>query len=161
MTIFEMLVAVSIFLMITTLVVSNFARGRNADMLRAETNALRQNIRNVQNMAMTGSGQPDGTPMPIGGYGIYISDASTYTLFADNNSNQLRDAGEDFKTVALQGNVTISPVNLSIAFIPPKPTVCVNADCNIAETTLTLSHPKVSPARNIVFNTISGQVSIE
>lgn len=88
-TLIELLISISIFGIITGIMVWNFDRSNRNEDLRYAAENLAADLRLVQNMAMTGATiqDPDdlSTATPIGGYGLHIDtdDPTSYQLFAD------------------------------------------------------------------------------
>ncbi len=112
----ELIVSLFIFAMLATLVIANFRRGGERDLLRASAQELSGNIRRMQNLATVGQALTSGK-VPPGGYGVsflWQANQNTYTLFADvatgipgscvdsipNNATSLYDVGCDVKVDA-------------------------------------------------------------
>ncbi|MFH0856368.1 MAG: hypothetical protein V1860_00525, partial [bacterium] len=98
-----------------------------------------------------------------------------YSIFADNNSNMLYDAGEEFENFKLN-NITLAVSsdaggNLNnLLFTPPKAWACVNingcalCDCNLKNAgkySITLTHAVTGDSLKISLNQISGRVDKE
>lgn len=158
-TIIELLVVISIIAIMSGIVLIDYRSGQQTLALQRATNKLAQDIRRVQEMAMSarecdicpGGGIPDG-------YGIRFKggEPEHYILFADRNDNQDYDAGADTKIEDIQigEGVEISDVSgepLRITFTPPDPTttikpsapgwvqLCiVNTDCAVLSNTKTI-----------------------
>lgn len=98
-TLTELLVSITIFVILATVVLANFRTGGYSDDLRATADELVANIRRVQNLAVAGalvhydaSGKdikigeipPTADSIPPGGYGISVLwYGDEYTAFAD------------------------------------------------------------------------------
>ncbi len=98
-TLSELLISISVFVILATLVLANFRRGGYSDDLRATADELVANIRRAQNLAVAGAlvhyddsdrdiepGEIAPTPesIPPGGYGISVLwYGDEYTAFAD------------------------------------------------------------------------------
>lgn len=87
-TIAELLISIAIMMILTTMVIANFSRGRLSDDLRVSSQNLAENLRTVQNLATVGQAIAinGNTRVPPGGYGIAIPWAQKerqYMPFAD------------------------------------------------------------------------------
>jgi prepilin-type N-terminal cleavage/methylation domain-containing protein len=87
----ELIVSITIFLILSTLLIANFYRGRQADDLRLSAQEFAGYLRRVQNLSTAGQSifTPTGERVPPGGYGIsipWVGNANTYVLFADIRS---------------------------------------------------------------------------
>ncbi len=130
LTLVELLVVISIIAVISAIVFANYREGEKQFALQRSAHKLAQDIRRAQNMAMAARGIGGVVPR---GYGIHLITTSPtqYILFADNNGNGLRDAGDtDVETLGLEtGNsiTGLSPASpLTIVFFPPDPTVLIS-----------------------------------
>lgn len=147
-TLVELLIAIAIVGIITTIMVVNFWREGQRGELRQAAEVLASNLRKVQNMGMTG--QSLGGSVPAGGFGIYFDKAgpAEYKLFGDkvadgkyvSADDELLDGGtvslftgrrakvEVYKLsttrtdTACDGTTGGDKSKLHITFKPPKPT---------------------------------------
>jgi prepilin-type N-terminal cleavage/methylation domain-containing protein len=167
-TIIELLVAMGIFVVITSMVVANFRTGSQSDELKIAAEALVSNLRKAQNMALAGQ-LKDGASPP-GGYGVYfkLADTDRYIIFADLDGRPLDyDVGEALSdgTVILPRDVRIINVEptviASVVFKPPKPTIYINGGTAEATLAVTLKHNLSGQTRRVVVKRISGQIGIE
>ena len=139
-TLVELLVAISIIVLLTGIVILNFRSGGDQLALERAANQVAQDIKKAMEMALGGK-EKDGS-FPQGGYGIYFSAPSnSYVLFADNNPNGSYDPGEGIKTISLQEkNITIYNISpsspLSITFLPPVPEVKFSVSASSVTITL-------------------------
>lgn len=129
----ELIVSMFIFAMLTTLVIANFRRGGERDLLRASAQELVGNIRRMQNLATVGQALNSGK-VPPGGYGtafVWQANQNTYTMFADvatgvpgscvdsipNDATSLYDIGCDVKVEAgdimLRPNVVMTSIEIN------------------------------------------------
>lgn len=180
----EIILAVSIFMILTVFVIANFDRGRKAQDLRQAASLFAQDIRSAQAQAL--AGQTIGGVVPKGGFGVRIAvNATTYTLFSDAGNVldlacQRYDADEelpsgvksfpkDVKISALAGDISGSPPLMDITFTPPQGTAFLNAVCTPGQppvstdntATITLLHSQTGVTRTISVNRLSGQVSAQ
>ena len=100
-------------------------------ILHIETQKFAGDIRRAQNMAL-GSLDLNGVT-PVGGWGIYIKNSSTYYLFVDNdvvgagNHGLYNDGDSIAETIVLPEKVIFSTnVGSSVVFLPPDPKVYIN-----------------------------------
>lgn len=118
-TLIEILVAVSIFAMMTTYVVSNFRTVNSTDRLKADLSRMTSVIREARASAFNGVIPKDQSSYPIGGYGIYFNQLdATYTLFADINGDGFYDPDlfnpkEEILTNTFGDNVQIKTLTKS------------------------------------------------
>ena len=122
-TLVELLVAISIFALITTLVIIDFRTGRFNDELRIDAEKLATDVRKVQTLALTGFvPAAGGGNTPEGGYGIRLTeDTGTYILFADyaygvDDITNMRFQSEvaDDQDVELTGSPVAFTSNVSV-----------------------------------------------
>ncbi len=166
-TIIELVVAMGIFVVITSIVVANFRAGSRSDELRIAAEAMVSNLRKVQNMAL--AGQLTEGVNPPGGYGVYfkLADSDRYITFADLDGELDYDFGEALAdgTIILPRDVRIIEVEptviTSVIFKPPKPTVYINGGTWETTLTVTLKHNLSGQTRKVIVKRISGQIGIE
>ncbi|MCX6764537.1 MAG: type II secretion system protein [Candidatus Nealsonbacteria bacterium] len=136
-TLIEVLVSLVIIILLTTLVMVNFEWGGYQFALKRSLYKLSQDIRNVQEMAIS-SRKVEGVS-PTGGCGIHfnlLESTSSYILFADTDYNGIYNplAGDLIigNEIELEKNVAIynlSPMvggALDIVFLPPDPKIKIN-----------------------------------
>ena len=134
-TLIELLIVASIIIVLSIIVLANYEFGGYQFTLQRSTHKLAQDLRRVEEMAMSAR-EFDcgllGIIVPPGGYGIYfnISAASTsYILFADCDGDDSYDeiGDERIEEMELEEGIKIaSPAFLTINFVPPNPVVVVN-----------------------------------
>ncbi|MFH2136366.1 MAG: GspH/FimT family pseudopilin [Patescibacteria group bacterium] len=166
-TIIELLVSLGIFIIVTTMVVTNFRGGSRSDELKIAAETVASNLRRAQNMALAGE-QFEGIT-PAGGYGIYfnLGNPDKYIIFADKNGNLAYDAGE----VLPDGLITLPPnmvivgvlpaASSAVVFKPPKPTVYINGGTVNDIIAVTVKHNLSGKSKKIVLNRISGRIDVE
>jgi len=166
-TIIELLVAMGIFIVITSMVVANFRTGSRSDELKIAAEALVSNLRKAQNMALAGQ-LKDGVS-PAGGYGLYfkLADSDRYIIFADLDGGLDYDFNEALAdgTVILPRDVRIINIEptviANVIFKPPKPIIYINGGTSEATLTITLKHNLSGQTRKVMLKRISGQIGIE
>lgn len=166
-TIIELLVAMSIFVIITAMVVANFRAGSRSDELRIAAETLVSNLRKAQNMALAGQ-LKDGIS-PLGGYGVYfkLAESDRYIIFADLDGELDYDMGEALAdgTVILPRDVRIDGIQptviSTVVFKPPKPTIYINSGVQENSLSIKLKHNLSGKTKLIVINRISGQINVE
>lgn len=150
-TLVELLVSIFIIVLLAGIIFASYRTGGQQFALQRSANKLAQDIRRVQQMAMSaketnlGGQVPAGQEfVPKGGYGISfdtISSNSSYMIFADCNENRQYTSGnvcvsdsypEDVETIELEKGVQIkdiqkegggSPDRIDITFVPPDPEI--------------------------------------
>ena len=126
-TLIESLVTISIIAVLSIIVLPNYNSIRQQLALQRSAFKLSQDIRAVQEMAM--STKEFGGEIPDGGYGISLSTGTSYTTFVDDDSDGKYDnpserVGDDvFLEKGVEIN-NISPTALqTIIFLPPDPKI--------------------------------------
>lgn len=138
-TIIELLVVISIVSVFPAIIISNFPQARLQFTLSRTVHAFAQNMRKVQDMALSATPyiNSSGLPQPISGYGVYIDPVGVlgnkkYVLYADAEpANQQYDsldyivATTDFSVsepgIMIKEIKNISGSSVSVNFNPPKP----------------------------------------
>jgi len=137
-TLVELLVVIAIVSIISALVLPNFTFGQRQFNIKASAYKLAQDLRVTQEKAMSAvefNGQ-----VPSGGYGInFILNSFSYIIFADTDGDGEYD-GENEKVEEIDlNNIKITPqycylleqwdslLELSIIFLPPDPSVVIDA----------------------------------
>ena len=139
-TLVEVLISVFIVILLTTMVLVNFEWGGYNFALERSLRAISQQIRLVQEMALS-SKEIEGA-VPPGGYGIHFAktDLQKYILFADykNTEEKLRTYGLEDQIIgeySLERDISIEDLCesyaceqdfLDIVFVPPDPEVYIN-----------------------------------
>ena len=134
-TVVESLVTILIITVLSLIILPNYTSLRQELAFQRSANKLAQDIRKVQEMAM--SAQEFGGAIPEGGYGIYLRTVppvfphTSYALYIDENNNRRCDGcvpgTEEFiGRVDLESGIKILSLDenhVNIIFKPPDPTV--------------------------------------
>lgn len=128
-TLVETLVVITIIVILSLMIIPNYNSIKQQLAFQRSASKLVQEIRTVQEMAMS-SKEFEGN-VPEGGYGIHLSRVPPhneyYTLFADTNNNQKYDPGPDkIKEIYFEEGIKIKDLpeqNINIIFKPPDPEV--------------------------------------
>lgn len=143
-TLVESLVTIFIIAILSLIVIPNYNSIRQQLALQRSAFKLSQDIRAVQEMAM--SAKELGGEIPAGGYGIYLRQGdSDYLLYADTspaNGNEIYSGGDDIiEIINLEKGVKIedvSPASMSINFKPPDTSVSISGGEEEAVITISL-----------------------
>ncbi len=186
-TMVELLISISIFILITAVVILNFSSGKYRDELTSAGSLVQSAVREAQTFTSAGStaacpGLPVGTPQ--NGYGVYLDQpfgvAPEVIIFADCESTVsylTYSASDDalVRRVILPPRVTfttlgvtclsspcstaVAPPPLHIVFSPVSETVAVNRtkDYN-GEALIKLTHDKSGRSVTLKINAYTGQV---
>ncbi len=153
-TLAEVLIIIAIMLFLFSMVLTNYNTGDKQFSLYRSAHDLAQDLRNAQEMAMTGKTTPvqfgDDENFPAGGYGLYFENyKNSYILFADcDGDNKYDPSGgarrceeatldipypEKIQDLSLESGVIISSLNnssfpLTIVFFPPIPVITINSN---------------------------------
>lgn len=178
-TLIELLISISIFMIITAMVITNFRAGQYRDELVGAAEAIVTAAREVQTAATAGTlilcpGQT-GKETPKNGYGINIGTDLTILSFGDCediNSWYLYDSDDDFtfttkfdvsrnvELVAFTPGGNSTPLNL--VFSPFSEVVVVNGDANHTSlVTVKLRHVKSNNDIMVTLNPITGRIYYE
>lgn len=186
-TLAELLVSMSIFAVLTAVVMVNFRVGERGDELRFGASRLAALIRDAETRASSGvtacaclSGGPSGplcgagrscpgggTPadiVPEGGYGVHIGlgDAAA-VLYADVDASRTLTAGEEIEREQLSpsAGVRVQASGGDITFSPPRPEVWINGTQTPTEFTVTLEQLLSGMRRAVRYNRISRRIEQE
>ena len=175
-TLLEITVVVAIITLLATIFLANYRGGEREFALKRSAHKLAQDLRTVQEMALSGQRPPPifGGGFPKGGYGIhFFPDSNSYILFADCDGDKEYDlsgpaiscfeAGqppdyldypEKIKDLFLEEGIKISEVSpgpsLTITFFPPDPTVTITPAADFAIITLSFN----DLTRRVYINTL-------
>ena len=182
---FELLVSISIFLIITAMVLVNFRSGQYRDELSGAAQLVQSLIREAQTATFSGSATP--TPCvlnqpaaaPPSGYGVYLAPPAgpgqrpTVLEFADcetaNPTYAYLPNNALFiliKSATLSSHVTfdssdVPPASpLSIVFNPLSEQVHINGS-TAANAVLTLHHAYTTGMPTVTVNSSTGQVFVQ
>lgn len=180
-TLLELVVVIGIFLVMTGVLLANFRRSRQGDVVRISALRLSTDIQRMQAAALSGGGADQGAAA----YGVHVqmSQPDRYVLFGDRVAcqddaqgqqtclaNGRYDAGRDPAeeitggVVPLPADVRMTSVDpaaeaMDILFQPPRGTVTITPDA--VEVRLTLRHTAFDDTRVVSVNRISGRVDVE
>lgn len=158
-TIFELLVAISIFVIVTAVMLANFrgADRMNELMLSADLSA--SYIREAQNKAV--SGITEGGSI-VNGYGVSMVNGQTFfTTYADPvGGNNRYTAGEEITSVNLNKNVSITGATVDIFFRTPDGMVYEGGALASNVITLKLTHSVIGKSIDVDILPVSGQVTV-
>ena len=138
-TLIELVVVTTIIVLLTALTLPNYRAGSQQLALQRSAYKLAQDLRRAQEMAL--SSQEFGGEVPAG-YGIYLEEgASRYTLFAYIDGDQ-----REVEIINLEKKIKIGDLlpdsPLTIAFIPPDPSVAFYPDAVTASITVASKEAK-------------------
>lgn len=131
----ELLVAISIIVILTSILVANFPKGREQFVLQRVAHKLIQDLRRVQEMSMSAREEICPSSQKANGFGVHFNQSSpnSYLLFANCDEFYSYDAISDDKileNIDMERGTEIfnlSPGPLcSITFVPPSPTTYIN-----------------------------------
>ena len=168
-TLIEILISMSIFILIFTIVMLNYRQGENNNIFRLQAFDIEDSIRDVQNMAMTGKEIDNFVP---DAYGIFLDKASrNIIIYGDKNGDYVFKKDEDpiYSKNILQNNINFSKYtlscdgniissNLNIVFIPPGPTVLINNNPDCTSLIISIDSTTSSGNWHIYFDAVSGKV---
>ena len=133
-TLVESLVTIFIIALLSLIILPNYSSTSQQLALQRSAFKLAQDIRRVQEMAM--SAQEFEGEIPDGGYGIYLRTVppkppqTSYILYADKIYNRKYDsgvgAGETIEQINFEKGIKILSINgnhLNVIFTPPDPIV--------------------------------------
>jgi len=132
-TLVESLVVIVIIVILSLIILPSYNSMRQQLAFQRSASKLAQDIRKVQEMAM--SAQEFGGEIPTGGYGIYLrrvpSPQTSYALYIDeNNDHQCNgcnsESGEFIQRIYFESGIKILSLNgnhVNIIFTPPDPEV--------------------------------------
>jgi len=171
-TLIEILISTFIIITLSILVLASYESADRQLALKRAAHKLVQDLRETQEMAMSGQETESGLPS-IGGYGIYFksddAEDDFYIRFADMDAEGDFDPGEEVgDPIYMEDAISIfdildgsgpPPVSYSetvIIFVPPDPTVKFSFDSNSATIVLGGTSDLASVRVNVV-----GLISIE
>jgi prepilin-type N-terminal cleavage/methylation domain-containing protein len=141
-TLIELVVVIGLIALMTALVLPNYRSGDQRLALQRSAHKLSQDLRRVQEMAISAK-EFDGAPADYDySYGVYLREdqPTQYILFADLDNGKDYDSGEEIEILAFETRVEIgnlSPASsLTIVFSPPDPTVTLSPDASSVSITI-------------------------
>lgn len=184
-TLLEITVVIAIITLLSAIFLANYRGGEKQFALQRSSHKLAQDIRTVEEMALSSREFKEsggGLAFPRGGYGLYFTaNSSSYILFVDcdnekdydtwgsaGNCNSARvGAGnsinnEKIGEFSLESGIKISDIlcpSLTIIFLPPNPDVtikCGESVANAADIILSSGSQTVQVSINSI-----GQIDIQ
>jgi len=173
-TIMELLVVISIIAILSGIVLIDYRSSQQALALQRATNKLAQDIRRVQEMAMSAREFQGTVP---DGYGAFLDigwNTKKYRLYADTNGdNEFFNPPDDIvETIDLENGIIIKEIclssvctyfSVSINFKPPDPAVNIKFDTGPSgpEAIITLAlETDLSKTKTISVNAV-GRIEID
>lgn len=185
-TLFELIIVIAIFLLISGMLLVNFRRSRQGDIVRITALRFATDVQRMQSTALVGG---VGDRLAVA-YGVHIDTAqpNRYVLFGDRircsqnaqdvevcSANGQYDAGADPREELSDGTVSL-PTTMRIAdirtvpsdaavpaadvlFRPPRGTVVIAPEAT--EVRVILRHTDYDDTRTVTINRISGRVDVE
>jgi prepilin-type N-terminal cleavage/methylation domain-containing protein len=156
-TLLEMLIALAIMAIIAVLILANYRQGQKTYVLSQTAQTLVGDLREAQNMAVTGA-EVSGYSQ-IGGFGIYINNSTnpySYTLFLNTTSNPTTGCpvgavpGVILKTVNLPSGITINNTSRNVFYAPPDPDTCINTNPSTSSITFTLTQASTGGTTTVI-----------
>lgn len=170
-TIIDLLVAITIFVILTSLTIANFVTGKRRDALRQSGIVLVSILQEAQTAAL--SGMTINGVTPVGGYGVHFdtSTPSQIIYFADVNGNEVYDQTTDTLVSGVIDNlpdeVVISALKVGednllsadFVFKAPDGNRYLNGLLNGGKLEIDLVHQKTSQTTKVTASTSSGQIT--
>ncbi|MDP3764283.1 MAG: prepilin-type N-terminal cleavage/methylation domain-containing protein [bacterium] len=169
-TLIELIIIIGIVGFLSAMVITGGNKGADQRKIILETRRLAEEIRKVQNMALSSIAQDCGVlGNKVVPSGIILSTAlpDRYRLVADCDENKAYNAGSDIllSTVILSASQIslVSPASpLEIFFIPPLPVTAINtSELDLASATITLCGIKDITLCKYIYINSKGSVSVE
>ncbi len=169
-TILELTITIAIVALLSAAVVGYQRGAGNNRELLLDTQKVLQDLRRVQNFALSVKTAQCGAQTITVNYGIYFTRGSVqrdYQLFKDCNNNRLWVSSETDETVTLASSAItdIAPRRsgaLHVVFMPPAPDVAINGNSSAAGRTgtITLCHLRDSSLCKIIIVNEKGAISV-
>lgn len=123
-TLVEVLAVIGLAVIMAGILILRGDSGQVEIRLQEDVSAVKKNIVNAREMAMSGVGAEDG----YFGIGVYFDDATNdrFIVYKNQTANNMQyDAGDEIlETVYLKGSTILSDY-INVIFCPPDPIVCV------------------------------------
>jgi len=162
-TLIDLMVAISIFTLVTALVVANFNAGARNDSVRQGASIAAGLLRRAQTATLAGALLSDGE-FPAGGYGVRFdaNNAGVLTLFADKDGNfNYTDAAEELEDVLLPDDVVFGGGTLAVVFSAPDADAYFNGVASEASKTVTFSAASADVTQSVIIYRLSGQIRVQ
>jgi prepilin-type N-terminal cleavage/methylation domain-containing protein len=118
-TLVELMTVTAIIFIVSAMALADYRQGNRRVLLDNEAYRFSQNVRRAQEWAL--SSRDFGQTAPAG-FGVYVSSASSYILYEDNDGGKDYDEGEEIEEVFLDDKVEISvsiPSSADINYASP------------------------------------------
>ncbi len=162
-TLIDLIVSLSIFVVITGVVVVNFRAGQINDSVRQSANITASFLRKAQIMTLTGAKAPDST-FPAGGWGVRFDsdDTNTVVLFADSDGDYVYDDGEEVDTEDFSpGAYFVVDSTLDIVFSSPDADVYFNGNQSSISENISIAAQDADIMQRVIIYRLSGQIRVE
>ncbi len=182
-TLIELLVSISIFMIITAMVIANFRIGQYRDELVGAAEVLMTATREMQTATTSGRtvdcDRDAGTPAStVNGYGVNVTSDLVVTRYADCDDSrkfELEDASPEGDDVVILEDTNISS-NILLVGVVPSPDVVFPIDFIFSpiselvavnrndpapvtsDVVITLEHARTSQTINFYLNPVSGRI---
>ncbi len=155
-TFIELMVSISIFMLISGMMLANFRAGDNSSELTRSAELLVSKLRESQTRALSGVGG-----LGVIGHGVYVVDGDTFFLpYTDTGTSDLEyDSGEESVSVQLLNNVEIN-TDADIAFAVPSGDVYESGVLQTSNVIITVLHISSGLHRDVTISFVSGQITI-
>jgi len=161
-TLVELLVTTGIILLISALIFPNYRAGEEELSLQRSAQKVAQDLRRVEELALSATAYPNAPSTFKGGYGINFQINSTsYTLFADLDDQKDFDSGEEIEISDLEEKVKITGLSatpLNVVFLSPDPEVFISGG---SEAQITLSFETNPTKTKIIKVNQVGLINVE
>lgn len=153
-TLIELLVSISIFVMISGLMIANFRSGNNNEELRKSAELVASRMREAQTRSLAGVGG-----LGIVGHGIRAVNGQSFFVSYQDDGDYTYDSDEQVATTGLLSKVTIVSGG-DFLFAIPSGDLYSAGTIQTGSVTMTLTHGASGNSIDISTNAISGQVTI-
>lgn len=164
-TLIEILIVISIIIFLSAVLLIGKSSGEKRLALDRMAYQLAQDLRQTQQMAMGAEEFDCGNAVITYNFGIHFKSSwpDYYIIFADCNSNHIRDgADEDIRTVDLEDGVEIFALfpssSFSVVFEPPDPRIYIGQSAWNREAEITFSFG--SNLKKVKINS-AGRIEVE
>ena len=171
-TLIELISSISIFVIISTVMVVNFREGERLSNLNYSARTVVQEVKRMQASALSSKSVSGGISLPQG-FGIRFNkddNRNFYFLFADKNNNKIYDGVQellvsgDIKFPSKVYTSALLPDNnyVDVLFLQSTGAVFIDGQEALSEVRITLSHEGLlDHTKTIVISRLSGLAKIE
>lgn len=163
-TLIEIVIIVGIIGILSSIIITGGNKGLDQRKIILESRRLSEDIRKVQNLALSSTSHDCGAlGNKVAYFGIILDtdENDRYSLVVDCNENKIYDSGDillsTMRLLSTRITILVPTSPLSIFFIPPLPQTSVNTDisttaeiriCGINETTI-CRHLYINPRGSV------------